>query len=156
MINGYELDQSTADKYLTNKIDHPQSPHSSNRFTVSESSTGRGLTFRFVNPIVKNFNGDKFKLNEEIILSWQVYPAAATYSVQINEKSDPYGWSNTNLFEWSDKPELLDAHININDYDVALKPGKFYKVDISARDKNNNRISESPRNLMGYDFEIIE
>jgi len=156
VIDGYELDQSTADKYLANKIDHPQSPHSSSRFTVSASSSGRGLNFRFVDPIIKNFQSDKFKLDDEIILNWQEYPGAATYSVQITEKSDPYGWSNTTLFEWSDKPELLEAHINLNDYDIKLKPGKFYIVEIGAKDKSNNRISESPSNLMGYDFEIIE
>lgn len=156
IIEGFELDYTTANKYLPNKINHPQSPHSSTKFTVSSSSNGRGLNFRFIDPVIKTIKSNKFKKNEEIILEWEQYPGALTYSVQIYEKSDPYAWSNDTLFKWSDKPELLEPRINLNDYDIILTPGKFYTIEVSARNESNGSISESARTHSGYDFEITD
>ena len=154
IIDGFELDRPTADKYLTNKIRHPQSPHSSTAFTVSESSGGRGLSFRFVDPVIKKIKSNKFKKGEEIILEWEQYPGAATYSVQIFEKTDPYTWSNNTLFKWSEKPELFEASINLNDFEINPTPDKYYTLDISAYNEQHEIISKSPTKHSGYDFEI--
>jgi hypothetical protein len=156
IIEGFEIDKTKADELLPNMILHPQNPHSSNQFVVNSSLNGRGLNFKFVNPITKKFEKNKFKIDDVIILEWNDYPNAANYFVQIYEKSDPYSWDSVHMFEWSERPELKEPRINLKEYDVKLKPESFYTLYISARDKNNNIISESPRNHSGYDFEIIK
>ena len=156
IIDGYELDFLTANNVLPNKITHPQSPHSSSKFKVAKGLNGRGLHFKFVDPISKNFSNNKYSADEEIILEWNEYPGASQYTVQITEKSDPYTWSNNTLFEWSEMPELLKPRINLKDLGVKLKPGHFYVVDIKARDNRMGILSESVRKHSGFDFEIIK
>lgn len=156
IIEGFELDKSTADNFLPKMILHPQNPHSSPIFKVTSSSNGRGLNFKFVNPIIKKLKKAKYKHNEEIILEWESYPGASKYSVQIYEKNDPYAWSNNTLFKWSDRPELIEPRINLSKYSVKLKPGNFYTIDISASNKKHCRLSESATNHSGYDFEVIQ
>ena len=156
IIDGFEFDKTTADELLPNMILHPQNPHSSNKFQVNSLSEGRGLTFKFVNPIIKKIKKSKFSSDEDVILEWEDYPNASSYTLQIDEKSDPYSWASDYLFEWSDRPEVSKSHINLSEYKIKLKPGNFYTIDISAKDKNGNWISESARNYSGYDFEIIK
>ena len=156
IIDGFELDNTSIDDLLPNMILHPQNPHSSNQFQVNSSLNGRGLNFKFVNPIIKRFKKNKFSSNEDVILEWEDYPNAVNYTVQIDEKSDPYSWACDHLFEWSERPELSKPHINLSKYKIKLKPGNYYTIDISAKDKNGNWISESARNHSGYDFEITK
>lgn len=156
-IDGFELDRATADEYLSNKIESPQLVgHSSSVLTVTPTSAGRGLTFSFVDPIIKTISKKQFENDEKIVLEWEEYPNALTYSVQIYEKVDPYKWSNKRLFEWSNRPELLEPKIDLTEYGVKLTGGKFYLLEISAKDENNRVISESVRRHSGYDFEVLE
>lgn len=156
VIQGFQLDQKTADKVLANRINHPQTSVSSQVFEVSESDTGRGPKFRFVDPVVKSISKNKYSLSEEIVLEWQPYPEAEQYSVQIIEKPDPYAWSNKTLFPWSEKPTLSDTAINVNKYDIDLKPGHFYILEVSAEDAQGNPLSETAGRHTGYDFEVVE
>lgn len=156
IIDGFELDQSIANKVLPNKINHPQIPHSSRAFEVTANSKGRGLNFKFVDPIIKKFEKSKYSVAEDIILEWEQYPGASQYSIQIYEKSDPHSWSNNTLFKWSDQPKLTKASIKLNNYDVNLKPGYFYVVEIDARNKGMAILSETARTHTGYDFEVVE
>lgn len=156
IIDGFELDQTSANKVLPGKILHPQSPHSSSAFEVSDGSDGHGINFKFIDPVIKKFVKNKYSSNEKIILEWQPYTGAALYSIQIYEKSEPYAWSNNTLFKHQEMPTVSEPNINLSEYNLALKPGNFYYVDIYARDKEMGLLSESFRNYSGYDFEIIE
>jgi len=155
LISGFELDKASADKSLPKMIAHPQNSYSSDAFSVSQSSNGQGLKFRFVKPVIKKIKRKEFKQDEEITLEWEDYPDASTYSVQIYEKDDPHTWSNETLFDWSERPMLLQSSINLSEYAITLKPGKFYKLQITAINKNKGRISKSAGDFRGYDFKVI-
>ena len=155
-IDGYELDQYSANSVLPGKINHPQQVHSSNNFEVAPDNDGYGLNFKFVDPVVKDLSKNKFSVTENVKLEWEAYPKAEKYSVQITEKSDPYTWSNNTLFPWSNKPSVTDPYINLSEYEVQLKPGHFYVFEVSAKDARGNYLSETARLHSGYDFEVTE
>lgn len=155
-IDGFELDVSTANRVLANKINYPQNAHSSSTFEVSEKNEGRGLDLKFVDPILKKIDKSKFSTSEAVVLEWEPFPRATEYFVQIYEKTDPYTWSNNALFQWSDRPKLSEARINLKEYGVPLKPGHFYVLEIEASDERHRILSETVRTSSGYDFEVVE
>lgn len=152
-IDGYEIEKNTADSLLAGLILHPQAQYSTATFPVTEGSPGRGIAFKFVSPITKEFN-KKYSLKEDIILDWDDYPDASKYLLQITEKDEPYGWSNNRLFDWHERPELVESTINLTEYGIDLNAGKFYTVHISARNQEDKIISETARLYNNYDFEI--
>lgn len=156
VIQGYEFDHAIANQVLAGKITYPRGIYSSESFKVAEGLPGRGLPFKFVDPVIKSFEKKQYSINEDVILEWQAYPGASHYKVQIYEKSDPYTWSNNRLFEWTEKPELLEPKMRLKDHGVKLKSGHFYVVEISALDADMHIISESARKHSGYDFEVVE
>ena len=93
-IDGFELDINSANSILAGKLNHPQDAHSSEKFQVSEESKGRGLIFRFIEPIEKKLLKNKYSINEDIILNWHPYPGATEYKIQIYEKADPHRYTN--------------------------------------------------------------
>lgn len=123
---------------------------------MTKESKGRGLTFNFVDPIVKAMKKRKYSAPEEVVLEWNSYPKAAEYSVQVYEKKEPYTWSNNTLFEWSNRPKVSGSQMRLKEYDVQLKPGYFYTFEVKARDKQGGILTETSRKHSGYDFEFSE
>lgn len=156
VVDGFELDRKSANEHLANKIIHPQSPHTTGILDVSLENDGYGLDFKFVDPIVKKIGKKKYTVKEEIVLEWEPYPDAKEYSVQIYEKPDPFTWSNKTLFQWTERPKLTEARINLKEYGIQLKPGYFYVLDISSRDEKGRILSEAVPTHSGYDFEVAE
>lgn len=155
-IDGFELDRSSANSVLVNKIDHPQNAHSSSKFRVSEDAAGQGLGFRFIDPIVKNIPKNRFSLSEDIVIGWLAYPGASQYTVQVLEKSDPSEFGNEALFEWSDRPTVSDTSINLKEHNVALKAGHYYVLELDALDDSKGIISKTAFTFQGFDFEVVE
>lgn len=152
-IDGYELDSIVANGVLAGKIDHPQNPHSSPAQDVNSQRQGFGLNFRFMDPVIKKTK-EKYSASEEIVLEWEPYPKATEYSVQLFEKSDPNVWSNQALFPHSQTPSVSEPKINLTARNIKLTPDHFYVLQIYAKDKNGELLSESYRDYNGYDFEI--
>lgn len=156
-IDGFELDTTTADSVLAGKIDHPQNAHSSGTFEVQKDSHGRGLTFRFVNPIKKNISKKKFSISESVVLNWTRYPGASQYSIQIYENSDPHAYIGQNaIFDWSKRPRISSTSFNLKEHGVEIKAGHFYVVEIDAEDDRMGIISQTARVYTGYDFEVVD
>ena len=156
-IDGYELDQASANTSLPGKIGHPLTPHTSGNFKVSKDSPGRGPDFRFVSPVTMNMPKNSFPAGEDVIIGWHPYPGASQYMVQIYEKNSPYGFTGNNrLFDWSHRPVVSETNINLAEYQVELKPGDFYTVEISAMDDNMNILSRTVNKYRKYDFEIAK
>ncbi len=154
-IDGFEFDSNSANSILAGKIHHPQNAHSSAKFEVSKENKGRGLRFRFIDPIEKNIDKNKYSISDDIVINWAPYPEASQYSIQIYEKSDPHAYIGNNpLFDWSTRPRVSDTSFNLKEHGVKLKAGNFYVVEIDAHDERMGIISETHRMHSGYDFEI--
>lgn len=156
-IDGYELHRSSANKTLPGMIGHPQMAHTSQKFNVSNDSSGYGLDFKFVSPVVKKITKNRFSSSEAIKLNWQAYPGATQYRIQLHEKTERHGFGMpTRLFEWQHRPVVSETSLNLNNFfDVKLKPGHFYTLEIDALDDNMNLLSETAHDYRGFDFEIV-
>lgn len=155
-ITGYELDRNIADKVLSNKINHPQNHYSSIIFDVTSTVDGRGMTFKFVDPVVKTINKIKYKSTDNIKLTWNEYPGATQYAIQIYEKTEPDTWKSKAIFDWNNRARVFDASMNIKEHGITLKPGYFYSVQIYAKNDENEILSKTPSESFNYDFEVID
>lgn len=154
-VDGYELDRKTANKFLTGKINHPQSYHFSSAFEVSEQNAGKGISLEFVDPLIKNIPKKTFSSSDEIVIGWSAYPGADDYRIQIYEKTEPHSYiGNEVLFKRSSRPRVTKNSINLKKQGVKLKPGHFYVFEIVARNMESGVISETVRMHTGYDIEI--
>jgi len=153
-IDGFELDKQSANTHLPGKIEHPQAPHKSGRFIVSEKSPGHGLDFRFVTPVTMDMPKTRYSTSEDILLEWYPYPGATRYKIQVYEKTGRHGANDGHrLFDRSHRPFVSGTGINLQDYDVWLDPG-YYTVEIEALDDDMNILSRTALNHGDYDFEI--
>ncbi len=155
-IDGYELDYSIANRVLPNKINHPENKHSTGNFKVGADQEGRGLHFRFVDPIIKRMDKSKYTKGEKVILKWEEYPEAIGYTVQVYEKPDANSWKSTDLFHWPERPNISGTELDLSQYDFELKPGYFYVFEVEARNSKGSLLSNTNRDHSGLDFEILE
>lgn len=155
-ITGFELDRNIANKILANKINHPLSYYSSSIFDVTSKHDGRGMTFKFVDPVIKTIKNMKYKTTEDVVLTWNEYPGATQYQVQIYEKSDPYTWKRKGVFERSDRAVVFDPVMNIKEHGITLKPEYYYAVEIYAKNDQNEILSKTASQSREYDFEVID
>lgn len=155
-IDGYEIDSSTADKVLPNKINHPRFCEFGQRFEVKEGVDGEGIKLGFVDPIIKKLDKKKYLKNEKVIASWEPYPEAIEYKVQISEKPDAESLDSKYLFVGlgREKPKVSEPQIDLSKYPVELKSGYFYIFDVEAINSRGSVISETTRKYSGYDFKI--
>lgn len=154
-IDGYEIDFETANVVLNGKIGHPQNAHSSTPFRVAQEEKGKGLNFRFVEPIKKILPKTRFSLAENVVISWEPYPGAAHYEVQIYEKSDPHAYVGRDaIFDWVSRPKVTDTSFDLNKHGVQMKANHFYFVEIHAHGPNRAILSHTGQMLQGYDFEV--
>lgn len=153
-IDGFELSQQSADLHLPGKILHPNNPHSSGPFVVSDGNPGYGLNFKFVDPVNKLSMSSAFSSSEQITLKWSGYPGATEYKIQLYEKDEPHTWKRESLFNWVERPIVSEPQLTLKRSEVTLKPGKFYFFTVQALDETGRTISETAGNYSGFDFEI--
>lgn len=156
-IDGYDLDSKSADSVLAGKIGHPQNPHSSGKFNVAEDASGRGLNLDFVDPIELEMPKQRYSTDEDVVIRWQPYPGAREYEVQIFEKDDPRGFGGIEpVFPWSDTPVVTEPVINLGEYAVELKAGRYYTVRVEAKAGPWEPLSQTALGSSGFDFEVVE
>lgn len=156
-IDGYELDMASANAALSGKITHPQCALSSGKFEVTESHPGRGLEFKFTNPVIKKIPKTIFSAAEDVVLAWEAYPGADQYSVQIYEKSDPHQFGpGQPLFPWRNPRKVSGPNFDSKKHDIKLKAGHFYVLKVYAEDSSNRTISASADKYRGFDFEVVK
>lgn len=156
-LAGFELDRRSADGALPNKILHPARHHSTQRFQVAEDHPGLGLSLDFVDPVKLLSKGARYRSGDEVLLRWNPYPGASSYSVQIYVKDKPEEFGGRDqLFTWSSRPNVSEPEINLSRHGVELKPGKFYGVHVQARGDGGEILSENHRAHDGFHFQITE
>jgi hypothetical protein len=157
-IDGYELDSSVVNTVLAGKTDGPrQDFHRGETLAVEEGKAGRGLDFAYVDPVRKLGPSGDVRLAQPVILSWQPYPGAAAYRLQLIEQKDPRDYESHNrVFEWRARPVVAGTSADMADHKVALKKGYYYTIEIEALDERNRAMSQSPRRYDKADFRVVE
>lgn len=156
-IDGFDLDTQTANSVLAGKIGDPQNPVSSGKFEVAEGAPGHGLNLKFVEPVALEIPKSRFSADEDIVIRWKPYPGAQEYEVQIFERAEPGGYGKREpVFPWSESPVVKEPVINLGDYDVELKTGYYYTVEVEARAGPWQPISRTALRFSEFDFEVVE
>ena len=159
-IDGYELDSSVANSLLSGKTDGPRDDllHMRDSFVVAaEGKPGRAIDFAFVDPVRKKGPTGEVSLAEPVIITWEAYPSAVAYRVQLVEQKDPRDYSNQRrVFEWQQRPTISGTSMNLAEHGAVLKKGYHYTVEIEALDQRKQKLSEAPRSVHHSDFHVAE
>ena len=151
-IDGYELDSASAHRGLAGKVDFPRNRHSSGEFDVSQDSVGEGLTLRYVDPVVVLRPKGNVPSSAAVVVSWEPYPGAATYRVQLWELE---GAGDGMVFPWNERPQVAETFFDLTAAGVALSPGSDYTIEIHAMDANGRQLSQTARNWGEPDFRVV-
>jgi len=157
-IDGYELDSSLVHAVLGGKTDGPRDHrHPNPTVIVAEGAPGQGLDFAFVDPVRKKTTSGTVSLAQPVVVSWEPYPAAASYRLQLVEQKDPGDYADQKyLFDWRDRPVVSVTSANLAELGVTLKKGYYYTLQIEARDDRGRQMSTSPRNHGYADFRVVD
>jgi hypothetical protein len=157
-VDGYELDSSVVQTVLSGKIEGPrENYHPQASVLVAEGKPAKGIDFTFVDPVRKKGPSGDVSLAQPVVLTWEPYPAASTYRVQITEYKDPADYAGyTPLFPWREQPVTQSTSLNLAEQKVILKKGYYYTLQIQALDANNRMLSETPRSFRKADFRVVD
>ena len=154
IIGGYELDTDSAQSVLAGLLDVPYNSCDSGEFEVDADHPGEGLNLDYVDPVIKLIAGVTYKPGDNIVLSWQKYPGAESYTVQLREKKSATDYRFEGLFERGIVDVSNATTLDLAPYREKLKPGHFYSYDVEAVAAGGETISESAFEITGYDFRI--
>lgn len=156
-IDGYEIETQSANEYLAGKIDHPRNGlFGESRFVVGPTRNGEGLNLDFVDPVVKTGPSGEVSLSKDIVATWQAYPGAEHYVIQIYENENIHDYiGQKRLFKWSERPVVNEPMINLTAYKVPLKIGFYYTLEVQAKNKTGTAISETARKYSEKDFKVV-
>ncbi len=144
-IDGYSLDSSAANIVLKGKTDNPQNSHSSEVMTVAEGRPGRALDLDFIDPVKKKGPSGEVSLAKPIVISWEAYPGAISYKLQLVEQKDPRNYMDQRrLFEWNRRPTVAATSITLSEHGVTLSKGFHYTIEIDAIDNDQRKLSDTP------------
>ena len=157
-IDGYELDSTVANTLLSGKTDGPR--HGSyyrNVTEVEEGKPGQGIDFGFVAPVRKLGPKGEVKATQPVIVSWQPYPGAAAYRLQLLEQRSPGDYEDQRyVFEWRERPTVRGTSANLAEHRITLKKGHSYTFEIEAVDERRRTLSQSVRDFGSADFRVEE
>lgn len=153
-IDGYELDYDSSAQVLAGLIDAPLNRGQNESFTINAEKHGAGIMLSYVKPVKKIATNNTFTLDDEIIMSWESYPNASSYDVQLYEKKNGNSYSATHLFPTSKKSK--GTSFNIQERTNELKEGYYYHYSVRALDEYGIPISNSYLDFSGYDFMILK
>src|SRR6185503_4507897 len=121
-IQGYELDSQAANKVLAGKIDNPNNEHSGDVMNVASGRDGTGLKLDFVDPVKKKEPKGEVSLDKPVVISWESYPKASTYRLQLVERKAPRDYAGEQrLFRWSQRPLVSTTSADPANHGVTLK-----------------------------------
>lgn len=157
-VDGYMLDSDSANAVLAGKIDGPrQGPFGQELTDVAEGRPGQGLDLAYVDPVRKLGPKGEVSQARPVTLSWEPYPSAVSYRLQLIEQRDREDYeSERRLFDWRDRPIVRQASIDLAEYKVELKKGYYYTLEVEALGERNRPISQSPRGYGRPDFRVVD
>jgi hypothetical protein len=158
-IDGYELDSSAAHSLLAGKTDGPRHQffHQRDVMSVAEGKPGQGIDFGYVDPVRKQGPSGDIKLGGPVIVTWEAYPGAAAYRLQLIEQREPRDYeSQRRVFEWRERPVVSVTRADLSEHKAELKKDHYYTVEIEALDERRQALSQSPRSFDKADFRVVE
>ncbi|MGB5689345.1 MAG: hypothetical protein WBM45_08705, partial [Woeseiaceae bacterium] len=122
---------------------------------VTEDSSGTGLRFSYVSPVVKSVYREAFSLDDEIVLTWEPYTDAVEYKIQIEgrDKNNSPREIDT-LFKWDQHPRTRETQFDLTPLAKLLKAGYYYTYEVTALDTDGNWLSKSDKRWGDYDFRV--
>ncbi len=154
IIGGYELDYDSANRALAGLIDVPDSSCDSGEFVVDADHPGEGLNLGYVDPVIKLTKGVTYTPTDDMVLSWQQYPGAQSYTVQLVEKQGATDYRFEHLFDWRGVEVVNATVLELAPYREKLKPGRYYSYQVNAVAADGKMLSESDFDVRGYDFRL--
>jgi hypothetical protein len=156
-VNGYELDSSVAHQVLAGKTDAPRHGlFHEEVIAVEAGRPGQGPDFAFVAPVRKLGPRGDVSLAGPVIASWQPYPGAAAYRLQLTEQRDPGDYENQrHVFEWRERPVVSGTSADLAALAAGLKKDHYYTLEVEALDDRRRALSQSPRHFGRADFRVL-
>jgi hypothetical protein len=156
-VDGYELDFESVYRRLAGKIDVPGLGPSTGEFEVSQGVDGNGLTLRYVEPVVVLAPRGNVSPADDLVVSWQAYPGAQRYRLQLyaTESASDFRGNDT-VFAWRQRPEVAETSFDLKAAGVSLKPGRYYTIEVEARDAEGRAISTTARRAEDKDFRFVD
>lgn len=158
-LDGYELDSEVVHAVLAGKVDGPrhQMHPLQEVIAVEPGKPAQALDFAFVDPVRKTGPNGSVSAAQPVIVSWEPYPGASAYRLQLIEQKDPSDYENhKRLFEWRQRPIVAGISANLAEQGAKLQKGYYYTVEIEALDDNKRKLSESPRTMQRADFRVVD
>lgn len=157
-VDGYELDSSVAHRMLAGKTDGPRFGLHPQEVTVVEAGrAGQGPDLAYVDPVRKLGPRGEVSLAQPVIASWEPYPGAAAYRLQLVEQQDPRDYGNQRrVFEWRDRPVVSGTSADLGALNAGLKKNHHYTLEIEALDERRRAMSQSTRNFDRADFRVVD
>jgi hypothetical protein len=157
-IDGYELDSASSQRLLAGKTDGPRQGYGEVEVILVEAGKpARGIDLAFVEPVRKSGPVGEVSLAKPVVLTWQPYPGAAAYRLQLIEQPDPRDYeSQRRLFDWRERPVVAGTDFDLAQHKVALKKGSYYTLEIEALDERKRTLSQTVRRFDRADFRAIE
>lgn len=157
-IDGYELDSSLVHKLLSGKTDAPAMPlHHREPTEVAQDKAGQGLDLAFVDPVRKLGPSGDIRADQPVVLTWEAYPGAASYRLQLIEQKDPRDYQGQRrLFEWRERPIVSGTRFDLAEHRVGLKSGHHYSIEIEALDERRRPLAQATRSFDRMDFRVID
>jgi len=159
-IDGYSLEGENLDDLLGGKTDNPKSKSAQlepRPIAVAEGKPGAGLDLDYIDTVrVTGPSGDVSK-RKPIVVSWNAYPGAATYRIQLLESKGPGPMqSRRTVFGWRDRPEALGTSLDLTTSNTDLNVGSYYHVYVEALDQSMAVIATTGTDSMATEFHVVE
>jgi hypothetical protein len=155
-IDGYEIDWDSANEALPNKIDSPRNHYEADLFEVGPGKNGEGLSLDYMDPMIRLGPQGEVSLSKDVVVTWEPYPGATSYVVQVYESDKPHGimgWKA--IFECAERPRVNESNINLTALGAPLKPDHYYTVEIDALDAAGCTISRTAGYHHGKGFKAV-
>jgi hypothetical protein len=156
-VDGYAVDHRSADAVLPGKIDNPRNVHDSGVFTVAEGRDGKAPDLDFIEPVKKMSPLGEVSVAKPLIVSWEPYPGATQYRIQLIEQPDRRSpMDQKRLFEWNVQPKTAATSINLSEQNIKLKKGHYYIFEVQALDNEGQLVARSATEWRQPDFQVVD
>ena len=156
-VTGYELDHASPDRVLAGKIMRPQRETlDSTLIQAAPDKVASGPDLDFTEPVVLTGPVGDQSSNAKVIITWQPFPGAASYRVQLDEseRRTQFFGETKFVYDWASRPLVSSNSFDVSSAQAKLKPGYYYHARVEALGANGKVISETPNGKGNLGFRM--